>query len=182
MAKKATVLPIRLIGDKVLRQVAEPIDEITDEIRQFIEDLKLTMYKRDGLGLAAPQVGKSLRIFVIDPQWVDTHKKKPIVFINPKFVEFRGEDSNEEGCLSLPGIFADVKRAEEVIIEAMNENGELFQMEASGLTAVALQHENDHLDGKLFIDHVPKLKLLPLRRHIRALEKSTDAEGNNIRN
>ncbi|MBN2460840.1 MAG: peptide deformylase [Candidatus Cloacimonetes bacterium] len=179
---KASILPIRIIGDKILRQKAREVDELNSETRKFIEDLTATMYEKDGVGLAAPQTGKSLRIFVVDPYWYkEGAKKSPFVFINPRFKEFSGEVEAEEGCLSLPDVYAAVKRAEKVVIEARNEKGENFTLTATGIFARALQHEYDHLDGILFIDKVPKLGRVSISRKIRELKHTTNAEGENIR-
>ena len=156
---KPELLPIRIYGDKTLRQKAEPVAEITPEIRQFIDDLTFTMYETDGVGLAAPQVGVSKRIFVVDAFWFkEEGKKNPVVLINPEFIEFEGVKEMEEGCLSLPEIWDKVVRADKVIIRGLNEKGEMVQYEADELFARALQHEFDHLEGILFVDKLSKLK------------------------
>ncbi|MDP8210796.1 MAG: peptide deformylase [Candidatus Stygibacter australis] len=176
------VLPIRIIGDKVLRRKADEVAELTDEIRKFIKDLTLTMYEDDGVGLAAPQVGRSLRIFVVDPYWYrEGHQKNPLVLINPHFVEFSGEEEEEEGCLSLPEIWGKVTRAERVVIEGLNENFEPVRYEAEGFFARSLQHENDHLDGILFIDKIPPLQRVRFARKIKELKSTTNEEGVNIK-
>jgi len=181
--RKPNSLPIRLYGDKTLRKISEPVTEFTDEIKEFIEDLVYTMYEKDGVGLAAPQVGRSLRIFVVDPFWFnDENKKNPLVFVNPKFIEFEGDLESDEGCLSLPAIFEPVKRAEKVVIEGLNEKGEKVRFEANGLFARALQHEFDHLDGILFIDKIPKLKRVFLKKKLNDLKSTTDENGVNIGN
>lgn len=178
---KGKLLPIRIYGDKTLRMVAKPVKEITDEINAFIDDLIVTMYERDGVGLAAPQVGKSVRIFVVDPYWFhEGNKKNPIVIINPKFVEFFGEETAEEGCLSLPGIYGKVTRAERVIIEGYDRELNKVRYEADELFARSLQHEYDHLDGIMFVDKLPKMKKITILKHLKALEKSTNSEGVNI--
>ena len=105
-AKKVKILPVRIYGDETLRKVAKPVVEFDDKLRDFVADLTATMYKKDGVGLAAPQVGISLRIFVVDPDWFrEGAQKNPHIFINPEFKEFVDSAVNEEGCLSLPGIF-----------------------------------------------------------------------------
>ncbi len=175
------MLDIRLIGDKILRQKAEPVEEITEELRDFIQDLTETMYTYDGVGLAAPQVGRSVRIFVVDPFFYETKVRKPIVMINPRITESEGSFVYEEGCLSLPGIFEKVKRPGKVAIESMNEKGEMQVYEAEDYFSTVLQHEYDHLDGVLFVDRVNKLKILPWKKRIRELEQSTDENGVNIR-
>jgi peptide deformylase len=179
--KKPDLLPIRLYGDKVLRKTAEPVSEITPGIREFIDDLVYTMYEKDGVGLAAPQVGISVRIFVVDPFWFrEGGEKNPKVLVNPEFLEFEGQIESEEGCLSLPGIYEKVMRARKVIIKSMNENGEKIHYETEGLFARALQHENDHLDGILFTDKVTKLKKILLRKKLNDLKRTTDENGINV--
>ncbi|MBT4574987.1 MAG: peptide deformylase [Candidatus Cloacimonetes bacterium] len=174
-------LHIRLYGDKILREVAKPVTEFTEDINNFIDDLVYTMYEKDGVGLAAPQVGRSLRIFVVDPFWFSNEgKKNPLVLVNPEFIEFNGDIESDEGCLSLPNIFEPVKRAEMVIIEGLNEKGEKVRYEAEGLFARALQHEFDHLDGILFIDKISKLKRVFLKKKLHDLQSTTDENGDNI--
>ena len=178
---KGKILPIRYYGDKVLRRATEPVTQLTEEIKQFIADLTRTMYEKDGVGLSAPQVGISLKIFVVDPFWSQEGKKKnPFVFINPKFLEFNGEISKEEGCLSFPEIYAKVNRAQTAVIEALNEKWEKVRYEAEDLFSRALQHEYDHLDGILFIDRVSKLKQIVFLKKLKELEKTTDENGVNI--
>ncbi|MBL7149256.1 MAG: peptide deformylase [Candidatus Cloacimonetes bacterium] len=179
--KKPDLLPIRIYGDKTLRKIAEPVAEITPEIEDFINDLVHTMYEKDGVGLAAPQVGRSLRIFVVDPFWFrEGGEKNPKVLVNPEFLEFEGQIELEEGCLSLPEIYEKVMRARKVIIKGLNENGEKVHYETEGLFARAVQHENDHLDGILFTDKVPKLKKILLRKKLNELKSTTDENGINI--
>jgi len=178
---KANLLPIRIVGDKVLRKQAQKVEKIEDEVLDFIQDLIYTMYETDGVGLAAPQVGRSLRIFVVDPFWYrEGHTKQPYVFINPEIVEMQGEKESEEGCLSLPGIFEKVPRAEKVVVEATNLKGERKSYTTEGLFAVTIQHENDHLDGILFVDKVSKLRKMLIQRKINELKKTTDKNGVNI--
>ncbi len=178
---KNKILDIRIYGDNVLRQTARPVKEITPEIEQFIQNLIATMYEKDGVGLAAPQVGKSLRIFVVDPFWVQKNgKKTPLVFINPEFIEFVGNESNEEGCLSIPDVFENVNRAKKVIIEGINEKGEKIKYTAEGLFSRSLQHEYDHLEGILFIDKIAPIKKMFNKKKLRELQSSTDKKGINI--
>ncbi len=142
---------IRIYGDPILRKTAEDVTEFDDDLREFVERMKDDMVAYDGVGLAAPQVGRSLRIVVID---ITAGEREPLVLINPKVIwsdEERVDD--EEGCLSIPDIRMKVSRPKSVTIEAFDENGEKFQIEnAEGLLARALQHEFDHLDGILFVD------------------------------
>jgi peptide deformylase len=179
--RKPEILPIRIYGDKVLRRKADPVAEITSEIKDFLEDLTLTMYETDGVGLAAPQVGVSKRIFVVDAFWFkEGGKKNPVILINPEFTEFEGMAEAEEGCLSLPDIYEKVTRASKVKIRGLNPAGEMVSYEADGLFARALQHEYDHLDGILFVDKISKLKKIVLKKKLKELESTTDENGVNI--
>jgi peptide deformylase len=155
----------------VLKKVAEPVTKFDDELRQLIKDMFFTMYHAPGIGLAAPQVGKSIRLFVMD---IDFDREEvtnsngevenrysnfnPMVFINPVFKKKTGEQIYEEGCLSVPGVYEEVKRAEEVIVEFQDMWGNSHSLEAHGLLAVCLQHENDHLDGIVFLDRLSMIK------------------------
>jgi len=145
--------------DPRLKQVSEPIDEITDEIRELARDMCDVMYDEPGIGLAAPQVGASIRMFVIDTEWSDEGaERNPTVMINPELTREEGTISWEEGCLSVPDYTAEVERAAEVTIKAIDLDGKEIVEEAEGLRAVCLQHEFDHLDGVLFIDRISRLK------------------------
>ncbi|MCD4650533.1 MAG: peptide deformylase [Candidatus Cloacimonetes bacterium] len=175
------MLPIRQIGDKILRQKAEPVNEITEEIIEFIQDLLFTMYETDGVGLAAPQVGRSQRIFIVDIEFNDSGERDPIVFINPVITESDGVFSQQEGCLSLPGVFETVKRSKRIAITGLDINGEPISFEASEFAAAVIQHEYDHLNGILFTDRLSKLKLIPLKKKLKELASSTDENGNNLR-
>lgn len=140
-----------------LRERAEDIDEVDDTIRKLISDMAETMYDAPGVGLAAPQIGESLRLFIVDVADEDEPSDLK-VFINPEIVDKIGEQSFQEGCLSFPGVYEDITRAAEVKVRAMDENGAPFELEADGLLAVAIQHENDHLEGVLMLDHLGVLK------------------------
>ncbi|GAB6170000.1 peptide deformylase [Clostridium carnis] len=141
---------IRKKGDEVLRKKCKVVTEITPRTLKLLEDMADTMYEADGVGLAAPQVGILQRIFVIDIY--DDEGLR--VFINPEILEKSGSQIGEEGCLSIPGELGEVDRANYVKVKALNERGEEFILEATELLARAIQHENDHLNGELFIDHV----------------------------
>ncbi|HOE90524.1 MAG TPA: peptide deformylase [Candidatus Cloacimonadota bacterium] len=182
MNRKPKILPIRIYGDKVLSQKAEPVEQITPEIAEFIEDLTHTMYEKDGVGLAAPQVGVSLRIFVVDTKWTTEDKRKPLVFINPEFITMEESETNEEGCLSFPNIFEKVTRFKYVKIKARNEKWEEVIYEGEELFAIALQHEYDHLNGVFFIDKIPQIRKLIIRKQLKELESTTEENGINIRN
>ena len=160
------VLPILVYPHKTLRTVAEPVEEVNDEIRQIVDDMAETMYDAPGVGLAAPQVGISKRIFVVDTA-VDDEPANLMVFINPQFVKREGDIVWEEGCLSFPGIHEEVTRASHVVVKALDRDGKPFEVEAEGLTAVALQHENDHLDGVLIVDQVSFFKKRQIERDLR---------------
>jgi len=140
------VLPIRKVGDPVLRTDTKPVKEITDKTKRLLKDMADTMYDADGVGLAAPQIGVSKKMFVVDIG------EGLISLVNPEIIESSGEDIDEEGCLSIPGEAGDVLRAEQIVIKGLNPEGEEVKIEANGLLARALQHEFDHLNGALFID------------------------------
>jgi len=146
-------LQICTYPDAVLRQDAEPIDNVNSDILRLIDDMAETMYDAPGIGLAANQVGRPLRLILVDLQRQD-YEHGLIVLINPEIVAASGEITYEEGCLSVPDYFASVKRAGEVTVRGLDRSGKQVQIEASGLLAVVLQHEIDHLQGRLFIDRL----------------------------
>lgn len=148
-----TLLPLRVLGDPILREETKPVAAITDEIRRLIDDMFDTMYAAKGIGLAAPQVGRSERLTVID---VDD---EPMVLINPEIIESSSAtDKAEEGCLSIPEVYGDVERPSSVRVRAMDRDGKVFERDASELLARCMQHEIDHLHGKMFIDYMSVLK------------------------
>jgi peptide deformylase len=151
------LLPILKYPDARLREAAKPVAEVTPEILTLVEDMAETMYDAPGCGLAANQVGVALRIFVIDTA-TDEEPSDLRVFINPEILELDGQQTWEEGCLSFPGATEEIKRAERVKVRALDRDGKEFTLEASGLLAVAIQHENDHLNGVLMIDKLSALK------------------------
>jgi peptide deformylase len=146
------ILDIRVLGDPVLRKETDPVKEITPEIRTLISEMFDTMYAAEGIGLAAPQVGRTERIAVMD---VEGQK---FAFINPEIIESEGSARGEEGCLSIPEIYGDVTRASRVVVRALDENGKEIEVEGTELLGRCMQHEIDHLDGKLFIDYLSVLK------------------------
>ena len=148
-----TPLRLRYYGDPVLRKKAEPIVEFPHEVAAFVEGLYECMYREAGIGLAAPQVGVLQRVFVLDVADESGERVKR-AFVNPVLVTKEGSDTAEEGCLSIPGIRADVKRPARVVVEAKDEHGVPFRLAAEGLLARAIQHETDHLDGVLFVDRL----------------------------
>jgi peptide deformylase len=151
--------------DPRLREVAKPVERVTDEIRQLVEDMAETMYAAPGCGLAANQIGVDLRVFVIDVASEDEPSDLR-VFINPEILETDGVQSWNEGCLSFPGVSEDIKRAERVRVRALDVEGKPFELEADGLLAVAVQHETDHLNGVLMIDKLTALKRRMLGRKL----------------
>lgn len=150
-----TVLTVLHYPDDRLRTVAKPVATITDQTRQLVADLLDTMYDENGIGLAATQVNVHQRVVVID---VSESRDQPQVFINPEIISKSGDTTYEEGCLSVPQSYANVERAAEVTVKAQNTEGEWFELKADGLLAICLQHELDHLVGKLFIDYLSPLK------------------------
>ncbi|SNS10328.1 peptide deformylase [Humidesulfovibrio mexicanus] len=150
-------LPIVTYPHPVLSRVADPVAEITPEISQFIADMLETMYEGDGVGLAAPQVNKSLRIITLD-ETGPKERKKPMVLVNPVFVTREGQRDSEESCLSLPTFSCKLKRYERVAVRGLNEKGEEVEVAGEGLLAIILQHEIDHLDGRTLLDHASRLK------------------------
>ncbi|MFN7114132.1 MAG: peptide deformylase [Alphaproteobacteria bacterium] len=173
------VMPIYVAPHPVLKKPAEPVAAVTDETRQLVKDMFETMYATRGIGLAAPQVGLSLRVLVMDVEQTggETDEDgnsaafipgKPVAVINPEIV-WTSETLNtyEEGCLSIPGQYAEVERPEKVRVKYLDENGQPQEMEADGLLATCLQHEIDHLDGVLFTDHLSSLKRDMLMRKLK---------------
>ncbi len=149
-------LEVRLLGDPVLRRKAEPVAEITDAVRTLLDQMLETMYAEDGVGLAGPQVGESVRVIVVDPR---EEEQPALALINPVVIAASEDTSRrEEGCLSIPGLSDVVERPAEVVVEALDRGGESVRIEADGLLACILQHEIDHLDGVLFLDRVSPLK------------------------
>lgn len=143
--------------DKRLREAGKKIDAVTPELQKLIDDMAETMYAAPGVGLAATQIGELLQLFIIDI--ADQDEKSDLkVFINPEILEAEGDITWQEGCLSFPGIQEDIDRAAKVKVRAQDRNGTWFELEAEGLLAVAIQHEYDHLQGKLMIDHMGPLK------------------------
>ena len=150
-----TILDIRVLGDPVLRQETKPVAAVTDDHRQLIDDMFATMHAAKGIGLAAPQVGRSERIAVVDVEG----GKQPIALVNPEIVSLSSAtDKSEEGCLSIPDVYGDVVRPSSVVVRALDRDGRAIEVEAHELLARCLQHEIDHLDGKLFIDYLSVLK------------------------
>ncbi|MBY0494119.1 MAG: peptide deformylase [Cyanobacteria bacterium] len=163
--------PILRLGDSILSEPALAVETITPEIETLIDDMIETMYAAPGIGLAAPQVGVSLKIFVIDLSF----GKDPSALhamINPQFVEREGMQLEEEGCLSIPGFTATVARPQRVVVEGLNRHGKIFRLEGEGLMARALQHEIDHLNSCLFVDRLRGISRDLILRKIKKLSKA----------
>lgn len=141
--------------DPRLRTVAEPVTVFDDELGKLVDDMIDTMYEARGIGLAATQVDRHIQLLILD---ISEEQNQPRVYINPKITAEEGQQICEEGCLSVPGIYANVQRAEKIRIEARDRNGGTFEEDAEGLHAVCLQHEMDHLNGRLFVDYLSPLK------------------------
>jgi peptide deformylase len=148
---------LRYYGDPILRAKAAPVTTFTPELQDLVQGMFECMYREEGIGLAGPQVGEAVRVFVLDVPEDDSQRVKR-AFVNPVLAEKTGSFTAEEGCLSIPGIRSDVKRAARVVVEAFDENGAPFRLEAEGLLARAIQHETDHLDGILFIDRLSAIQ------------------------
>ena len=149
------ILKIRVLGDPVLREKCAAVEEIDDDLRRLAEDMQETMYEADGIGLAAPQVGVPIRLFVYDVREPDV---APGVLVNPEIVEEAGRVKEEEGCLSVPGLAEMVERSDRIVARGLNLEGEPIEIEARGTLSRCIQHETDHLDGVLFLDRVSPLK------------------------
>lgn len=167
------LLPIIEFPDPRLRTVAKPIAQVDDATRQLIDDMFETMYEAPGIGLAATQVNVHQRLLVLD---VSEDKTRPLVFINPEILMSEGSQIYQEGCLSVPGIFADVKRADRIKVKALDRNGGSFEIEADGLLAVCIQHEMDHLAGKVFVDYLSPLKRELVRKKLAKQRKLADED------
>ena len=165
------IRPILRYGAEALHQPATPVVEITQDIRQLIDDMVHTMYAAPGIGLAATQVGKSLRIFVADIS-VGRNPGDLVTMVNPEFVERDGMQLEEEGCLSLPGFNATVARPQRVAVKGLDRDGHERVVEGTGLLARCFQHEMDHLDGTLFVDHLRGLQKDLIVRKIRKLSRA----------
>ena len=157
------ILNILHFPDPRLRNVAKPVAQVDDEIRRQLDDMLETMYQAPGIGLAATQVNIPRRLIVID---ISEDKDQPLFLVNPEIVARDGVEEMEEGCLSVPGFFEKVTRADSVKIRALDREGKTFEMDAEGLLAVCIQHEIDHLDGKLFVDYLSSLKRQRIRKKL----------------
>jgi peptide deformylase len=165
-------LQILEFPDPRLRTRAQPVEHVDASLRQFIDDMFETMYAAPGIGLAATQVNFHKRVLVID---ISETRDQPLVLINPEILEREGIEETEEGCLSVPGIYDRVTRAERIRVRALNREGQQIELDADGLLAVCIQHEIDHLDGKLFVDYLSDLKRTRIRKKLEKERKERPA-------
>jgi len=170
------VLPLRIYGDPVLRAKAKPLLEVTDATKPFVLDMFDTMLAEDGVGLAAPQVGASQRLLVLAVP-VKRHKRIDMTLINPEIVRAEGWEVGEEGCLSVPGVYDEVKRASSIAVKALDESGKPVEFDAEGYLARAIQHELDHLNGVLFVDRLGMLQKRMHKNELKALEEGRAPQG-----
>ncbi|MGE4503302.1 MAG: peptide deformylase [Thiomicrospira sp.] len=164
-------LDLVLYPDEGLREICKPIDEMTDALDRLIDDMFYTMYDAPGIGLAAPQIAVQQRVIVVD---VSEDKTEPLALINPEIIRRSGSIVWEEGCLSLPGIYAKVERPSDILVRAMNREGKPIELHAQDLLAVCIQHEIDHLNGKLFVDHLSGIKRARLLQKFKKLQTEQD--------
>ncbi|HIG79267.1 MAG TPA: peptide deformylase [Cycloclasticus sp.] len=170
-----TKLDILRFPDKRLRTKAVEINTVDDNLRLFIDDMFETMYEAPGIGLAATQVNFHKRLMVID---VSEEKNEPLCFINPVITHKEGVEVMQEGCLSVPGFYEDVERADTITVKAIDRHGEPFELTTNDLLAVCIQHEIDHLDGKLFVDYLSPLKRNRIRKKLERIEKELTGQKN----
>ena len=163
------LLKILQYPDERLHTVADQVPEVTNEVRALVRDMAETMYAAPGIGLAATQVDVHRRVIVIDIS--ETHDQL-LVLINPQIIARRGESDYEEGCLSVPGVYGKVPRSEKITVEALDENGVTFTLEAEGILAVCIQHEMDHLLGKVFVEYWSRLKQTRIQAKFRKLRRN----------
>lgn len=167
-------LPILEFPDPRLRTRAQPVEHVDASLRKFIDDMFETMYAAPGIGLAGTQVNFHKRVLVID---ISETRDQPLALINPEILEREGVEETEEGCLSVPGYYDKVKRAERIRVRALNRDGEQIEFDADGLLAVCIQHEIDHLDGKLFVDYLSDLKRTRIRKKLEKERKDRPASS-----
>ena len=157
------ILDILVYPDPRLRKIAKPVKLVDDSVRQLVSNMIETMYAADGIGLAATQVDVHLQVIVMD---LSEQRDNPLILIKPQILEKDGEQIHDEGCLSVPEYYAPVKRAESIKITALDSQGEIFELSAEGLLAVCIQHEMDHLLGKVFVDYLSRLKQDRVRKKL----------------
>jgi peptide deformylase len=169
---RMAILDILEFPDPRLRTRAQPVDEVDDAIKRLIVDMFETMYAAPGIGLAASQVNVHKRVLVID---ISEERDRPMAFVNPEIIHREGDEETEEGCLSVPGIYEKVRRAKRITVRALDRNGMTFEMQTDGLLAVCIQHEMDHLEGKLFVDYLSELKRTRIRSKLDKERKESKA-------
>ena len=167
------LLPIIEFPDPRLRTVAKPIAQVDGALRKLIDDMFETMYEAPGIGLAATQVNVHQQLLIMD---ISEDKSQPMVFINAEILSSEGSQIYQEGCLSVPGIFADVTRAEKITVKALDRDGKSFELAADGLLAVCIQHEMDHLAGKVFVDYLSPLKRELVKKKLAKQRKLADED------
>jgi peptide deformylase len=172
------LLEILKYPDPRLRTVAQPVNKVSDATRSLIDDMFETMYSAPGIGLAATQVDVHERLLVLD---ITEDKSAPMVFINPEILASEGTISGDEGCLSVPEIYEAIDRAENIRVKALDRDGKEFELEFDGLLSVCIQHEMDHLEGKLFVDYLSALKRSRLKKRMEKERKRNQEEAGNVR-
>lgn len=165
-----STLNILHFPDSKLRQKAAPVAEVDDSVRSLVDDMFETMYAAPGIGLAAVQVNVLKRIIVID---ISEDKKQPLCFINPEIIDSSGDEKMEEGCLSVPGIYEPVSRAKDITVRYLDRAGKPQELTVDGLLSVCIQHEIDHLDGKLFVDYLSEMKRNRIRKKMEKMRQQT---------
>lgn len=160
--------------DERLRKKAQPVETFDESLGRLIDDMLETMYAAPGVGLAATQINVQQRLLVID---ISEEKNSPLCLINPQLIEKQGAGEMDEGCLSVPGVFEKISRAERIKVRALDRNGNPFELEAEGLLAVCVQHEMDHLEGKLFVDYLSPLKRQLVRKKMKKEQRHRAAQG-----
>jgi len=172
------VLPIRKFGDPVLRRKAAPVTEVTPELKTLAQNMLDTMYAAPGIGLAAPQVGESIRLIVVDVRESEEDELDPLILFNPLIKDPKGQYFDEEGCLSFPEIYATVSRYQTISVDYVDENGQPQHIQnATDILARCIQHEIDHLEGILFVDKISETDKLLLKSKLKKLKKKTKENG-----
>ena len=164
------LLDILIYPDQRLHKKAKPVEKVDNRIKQLVDDMSETMYQAPGIGLAAPQVNVLERIIVVD---ISESKDSLLVMVNPEIVSSNGLAEHEEGCLSVPGVYAQVQRHENIRVRAQDREGEVFELDADGLLGICIQHEIDHLDGKVFVDYLSHLKQGRIRKKMQKALRSS---------
>ncbi len=163
-----SILNILQFPDPRLRTRAKPVTEFDDKLKALVSDMFETMYHAQGIGLAASQIDLHIRLLIMD---ISEEKNDPKILVNPEIIQSDGEEEMDEGCLSIPGYYEAVCRAQKVLVKAQDEKGDFFEFDAEGLEAVCIQHEIDHLDGKLFVDYISSLKRERIRKKLEKAKK-----------